>query len=143
MNLITYYTNLEINNAINNKRERQERIKSSERTMCRTYRALTKLEDKKVLYNTMINNSNRQIITRWRLSSHPLFIETGRCKVPIIPKEDRVCIICSVIEDENHALFNCVAHSFLRVKHKEIYDKYPNTAAMLNPKAEERRTWIL
>ena len=85
----------------------------------------------------MINDSNRKIITRWRLSSHPLFIETGRYKVPIIPKEDRVCIICSVIEDENHALFNCVAHSFLRVKHKEIYDKYPNTAAMLNPKTEE------
>ena len=64
MNLISYYTNLKNDNAINNKSERQERIKSSERTMCRTYRTLTKLEDTKVLYNRMINDSNRKIITR-------------------------------------------------------------------------------
>ena len=59
----------------------------------------------------MLNYQDRAIITHWRLSSHPLYIETDRYKKPASDKSDRKCMICNVLEDEEHAIYKCIAHS--------------------------------
>lgn len=50
-----------------------------------------------------------KILSRLRLSSHSLGIETGRWHKPIIPKENRICSFCDLgeIDDEIHFLFKC------------------------------------
>lgn len=48
---------------------------------------------------------NRQILTKFRTSDHCLQIETGRYKN--IPRQQRLCNICKVVEDECHFLLNC------------------------------------
>ena len=44
-------------------------------------------------------------ITRFRLGSHKLPIETGRWNRT--PREQRFCTACNVLGDEEHVLFNC------------------------------------
>ena len=48
---------------------------------------------------------NRQILAKFRTSDHCLQIETGRYKN--IPRPQRLCNICQVVEDEYHFLLNC------------------------------------
>ena len=44
-------------------------------------------------------------ITKFRLGSHNLAIETGRwCRRK---REDRLCNTCNLLGDENHAVFSC------------------------------------
>ena len=44
-------------------------------------------------------------ITKFRLGSHNLPIETGRwCRRK---REDRLCTSCYLLGDENHAVFSC------------------------------------
>lgn len=52
--------------------------------------------------NLSQNNSfkNRQILTKFRLSDHGLKIEIGRYQN--IPRDQRLCNICSEIDNENH-----------------------------------------
>ena len=90
----------------------------------------------------MINDEKRTLITRWRLSSHPLYIETGRYKTPIVPRENRLCMVCNVVEDEYHALFTCTAHCFIRLRFQEICSKYTTVVKMFNPATEEDITTI-
>ena len=80
------------------------------------YREMSNLKFSKVLYNSCVNDEDRMLITRWRLSCHQLHIETGRYKHPKIERDERICVVCPVLEDENHALFKCYAHSFVRGK---------------------------
>lgn len=47
----------------------------------------------------------RQILAKFRTSDHCLQIETGRYKN--IPRQQRLCNICKVVEDECHFLLNC------------------------------------
>ena len=59
------------------------------------------------------NVKHRQALTRPRLSSHLLTIETGRHKK--IQKEERICPICkNGIEDEAHLLIRCPSYEELR-----------------------------
>ena len=48
---------------------------------------------------------NRQKLTKFRTSDHCLLIETGRYKN--IPRQQRLCNICNVLEDEYHFFLNC------------------------------------
>ena len=63
----------------------------------------------------------RQALALFRCSSHSLLIEKGRHLN--ICKEDRLCSICNVIDDEEHAITKCVKYSSQR-KHyvPEIVD---------------------
>ena len=72
----------------------------------------------------MHDDVDRIIITRWRLSSHSLYIETGRYKTPNVPHPERICMICDRIEDEEHAIFQCPVHTRVRKKHEKITLKY-------------------
>jgi hypothetical protein len=46
-------------------------------------------------------------MSRLRTSCHPLKIETGRHCKPPLPRENRLCSVCNVIEDEEHFLVSC------------------------------------
>ena len=51
----------------------------------------------------------RRCISKFRLSSHKLAIETGRHFKPKIPREKRLCVYCNLnrIEDEVHLMVEC------------------------------------
>ena len=55
---------------------------------------------------------NRQIITKFRVSDHPLEIELGRYKN--VPRENRLCKTCNEIDDEYHFFLNCKQNLSLR-----------------------------
>ena len=49
------------------------------------------------------------------MSSHRLFIETGRWRKPVsVPIDDRKCIACDKLEDEYHFVLECIHYSDLR-----------------------------
>ena len=51
------------------------------------------------------------MLTKLRISAHPLYIETGRYSKPPIPKEKRLCSSCRLfIEDEKHFVY-CIVQS--------------------------------
>ena len=49
-------------------------------------------------------------------------IETGRFSRPFTQREDRKCVLCDVVEDEAHALFECRAHRLIRDRYKHLFD---------------------
>ena len=58
-------------------------------------------------YLNMNDRRLRVAITRIRLSSHLFFIERGRWSRPKVVRDNRVCDICNVVEDERHCLLVC------------------------------------
>ena len=55
----------------------------------------------------------RFALTKFRLSSHQLEIETGKGKQPVkIPISDCKCKLCNTIEDEFHFLLECPSTLF-------------------------------
>ena len=132
--ILQYYDSLSNNSRLSNRNDRLTDLSLSDNTMSVRYRSLFNLEYNDFLYNSMINDSKRMIITRWRLSSHKLFIETGRYKIPKIERNMRNCLLCNVVEDEYHALFVCIAHNRLRLKFHDLLDKYVTVHGLLNPK---------
>jgi len=47
-------------------------------------------------------------LTKIRVSSHRLTIETGRWEKPnVIPRNERVCKECNTVEDEYHCVCEC------------------------------------
>jgi hypothetical protein len=46
-------------------------------------------------------------MSRLRTSCHPLKIETGRHCKPPLPRQNRICSVCNVIEDEEHFFVSC------------------------------------
>ena len=59
---------------------------------------------------------HRTALTRLRLSSHSLHIETGRHTGT--DREDRICTLCRTgVEDESHFLITCPMYNDLRSKH--------------------------
>ena len=135
-NMIHYYFSIPDNVTEENIREREERIKISDSTMHKRYRLISNLSYAQSLYKSNVDDEYRKTITRWRLSSHRLHIETGRYKNPKIPRENRICSICCVIEDENHAIFNCKAHYFIRIKYTNLLIRYSNVREILNPSCD-------
>ena len=98
------------------------------------YRSLFNLEFSNILYTSIIDDDDRTIITRWRLSSHKLYIETGRYKIPKIERNLRICKSCRVLEDEHHALFICNAHYSIRLKFIELLRQVSTVPDLLTPK---------
>ena len=57
--------------------------------------------------NKVSNFNYRQAISKLRVSSHDLSIETGRHGANKTPLHQRLCSMCHVIEDELHFLVSC------------------------------------
>ena len=75
-------------------------------------------------------------------NSHKLKIETGRYTIPPLPREERLCIACLTIEDEQHVIFECIYNVLIRERHEKILDRYKSTSELLQPKNEEETVLI-
>ena len=133
-NLCQYYRNLQCNNAISNLNNRKSNIQLSDQTMNVRYRSMIGFTSPAILYDSCLDDKLRTIITRWRLSSHKLRIETGRYTNPKILRVNRLCKICAIIEDEHHAIYHCRAHTTIRRNYQKDLDlQNDDIASLLNP----------
>ena len=75
------------------------------------------------LYLNILPNKLRVAISRLRLSSHQLRIETGRYSQNKVHRAQRICTLCnkSDIEDEYHFVLVCPVYSILRQKYIRPY----------------------
>jgi len=83
-------------------------------------------------YLDCINNDKRcKTLTRFRLSSHSLSIETGRYNG--ITRNERKCVVCTqnVCEPEYHFLLSCPLYKELRNKYN-ITSSWPNFNVFTN-----------
>ena len=133
ISFINHYETLNADIIRKNMCDRKSLITISNKSMHKRYIDLFNLEYNDILYNSMINDKDRKIITRWRLSSHHLYIETGRYKNPPVVREERKCVICEEVEDEEHALLKCRAHEHTRNIYSQLLLKYPGVRTLLNP----------
>ena len=107
-------------------------------SLCTRYKSIIGIPENQIfLYTSMTNELDRQVITRWRLSSHKLFVETGRRKIPQPPRDNRLCIVCRVVEDEHHAIYDCTAHNFIRPEYEDLLSTNNTVAKMLNPQSHQ------
>ena len=102
--------------------------------MSSRYREISNLQYCDILYEEFVIERCRTIITRWRLSCHKLRIEIGRYTRPKTPRHERKCKICNIVEDEQHALFYCSVHVFIRQHYIEIQSQYTTVQTILHPK---------
>ena len=135
--IIEYYQSLQSKNKESNREQRKNRINSSEMSMTVRYRDVSTLQYPSILYDSFVIEKYRTVITRWRLSCHSLRIETGRYQRPSLPRNERTCTVCNILEDEHHALFVCPAHTFIRLHYANILLSYTTVQSILNPKSTE------
>ena len=134
--IIQYYNNLHDQHVELNKIERYNRILNSDTTMATRYRNMN-LFNFSTIYNTYLNDKFRTVITRWRLSNHRLRIETGRYCHPIIPHNERICLDCRTVEDENHVIFNCPRFANERNEYHDLILKNDTIENFLNPTSSD------
>ena len=137
-----YYRSLEPGNKSKNISDRRSSVTNSDSSMCTRYVNLIGIGDSHVLYNSSLMDSKRKIITRWRLSCHKLKIETGRYTKPKTNPEDRKCVLCDVVDDERHALFDCIAHRLIRQQYAELLRTHEDVKKLLNPTSIEEATKV-
>ena len=67
-------------------------------------------------------------MSRLRVSSHRLCVETGRWQQPrAIPFDERKCTECNVLEDEFHFVLQCKRYINLRKQYiSQYYWRHPN-----------------
>ena len=91
-------------------------------------------------YNNCIHGQDlredkRTIITKWRLSSHNLKIETGRYTTPPTTREERVCSECTTaVEDKHHVVFQCPLYRNVQIQHQDLLLRLKSIPEFLNPK---------
>ena len=101
------------------------RLENSTRARC--YINIAKFQFQQYLEILKIQKY-RNSICKLRVSSHRLEIETGRWAKPNeIPLENRLCMICNVLEDEFHFVLECSLYKDLRKNYiKRYYWQRPN-----------------
>ena len=86
------------------------------------------------VYGQFLREDKRIIITKWRLSSHNIKIETGRYTTPFTPREERVCSECPLsVEDEHHVVFQCPLYRNVRMKYRDLLLRLKSIPELLNP----------
>jgi hypothetical protein len=97
----------------------QDEINNSTRADC--YRLYSNFSFKSYL-DTLNICKFRYDLTRFRLSAHRLYIETGRWHKPNpIPRNERKCLFCNCLEDEFHFLLECELYKDIRKKYVKDY----------------------
>ena len=69
------------------------------------------------------------------MSCFELSIETGRYEG--LDREERLCAFCNIIEDEEHAIFNCRAYDTIRINFGDLLERHPTVKQILNPADKE------
>ena len=73
----------------------------------------------------------RSSLTKMRISNHTLQVERGRYKKPPIPRDSRLCNLCSVVEDECHFLLKCPKYKEERtVLLENVRTKFPSVSSL-------------
>jgi hypothetical protein len=85
--------------------------------------------------NRNVKEFERLVVTKFRLSSHSLAIETGRWSRK--PREERTCPECRVVQDEPHALADFRLNEEVRAQLPRCDYELPNffsleTCSMVN-----------
>ena len=95
----------------------KEKVRSSPRTKYQTYYSLMNpnLTKNDMYTDVRLNEHERIVATKLRLSSHNLAIEKGRWSRK--PREERLCPECGVVQDEVHALTECRINAQARTEH--------------------------
>ena len=135
--MIAYYNSLTPDNKSRNILDRERRIFESDGSMVQYYASNINVKEKCAIYKNFIDDKKRAVITRWRLSNHKLLIETGRYSIPPIPRDERKCSVCNILEDESHAIFFCPKFGSIRRRHKNVLEKYYNIKLILNPDVQD------
>ena len=130
---LQYYHNIDPDIVKTNLSSRQQNILTSDNTYYARYTSLVGVECCHSLYKDVSNELMRIVITRWRLSNHKLRIETGRYTRPVTPREERICILCRVVEDEEHVIFHCPIYRSIRLKYADTLSRYDSVKKSLNP----------
>ena len=95
-------------------------------------------------YHDIISSANlRKLLSKFRLSSHDLEIETGRYGNKSIPPEQRICKICdlSLVEDEVHFLMVFSKFSNLRTSlFQDVDNINPNFSASMDA---DKFVWLM
>ena len=99
------------------------------------------------------NHKYRTAMTQLRTSSHILAIEYGRYTRPKTKLENRYCLFCPhILEDEKHFLVECIVNKierdilFSKVEHLfqtfSYLDKEEKFIFLLNSKDQQVLTWV-
>ena len=96
-------------------------------TRADTYRLFATFSFKQYLDQINIKKF-RTAVTRLRVSSHRLEVETGRWHKPNkIPKHERKCQLCNSLEDEFHFIIECpLYHDFRELLINKYFWRRPN-----------------
>ena len=93
------------------------------------YKNIKQTQNQMEYYLTHPNKKVRQNITKFRISDHNLLIERGRYFK--IPRDQRLCEACNIIDDEPHFFFNCKINDKLReILMKNFIELYPNFSSL-------------
>lgn len=134
--MVNYYKNFSDNNFTEYLEQLKTRIMNSEQKMAIRYKEKIGLDHCDFLYNSTCSDYYRHIITRWRLSSHQLYINTGRYQKPIIPHHQRLCSIFHELEDEEHVIFYCICYLHIRNNYSNLLRKKYSIKLLLHPSNE-------
>ena len=132
-----YYNNIASDNYVKNKSDREKELERSSKPMDVRYRTIIGINEKNCIYDSDVIDSKRIMLTRWRLSSFNLAIEKGRHSRPKIPREQRICLNCKIIEDEHHVIFTCPLYNNIRRQYRHIFDNFRSVKQFLNPRSKD------
>ena len=135
LDIIKHYEQLTGKQKENDLKLKKDSVANATESMKQRYFMLTSNAYCSSVYDTFMKEEYRILITRWRLSCFDLKIETGRYKG--IPREDRACPICNVIEDEEHVIFNCRGYNTIRSQFTNLLEENTTIHDILNPTSKE------
>ena len=135
LEIVKYYEELSNDNREQNLAEKKHACTNATGTYTVRYTELTNMIYCPAIYESFMREDLRIIITRWRMSCYELKIETGRYEG--IVREERTCAFCDVLEDEQHAIYDCRAYNTIRDDFRDILEQYPTVKQFLNPQDKE------
>ena len=100
------------------------------------YQNFRKGHDAENYLEMILSFDQRRQLTKFRLSSHKLVIETGRYSKPKTPVQQKLCVLCNrnEIETEKHLFLKCSLYSKLRTDFFHIVDSQIH---FVNPNSSE------
>ena len=129
-----YYESLGDNLDQDNMTEMKNSINNATTTYCTRYKQMCGMKYNDCIYGQELREDKRVIVTKWRLSSHNLKIETGRYTTPTTPHAERVCSECvNSVEDEHHVVFQCPLYRNVQIEHRDLLLKLKSIPEILNP----------